>query len=209
MAWQIKDGKAQPAKYVTGEGKWESFEKNIMNLARREGSRRAKEMVCLADGAHSIWLMLTRCYPDAFQLVDWYHVQDHLAEVATALGAKGEPWHKTQRDLLKEKGPVPVLWELRRLIRTGETNAIRDKAKSCYKYLWWHRTRLDYPTAIERGYPIGSGRIESGCKQVVQQRAKLAGMRWSHDHLQLVLSARCAFLSGDWDMASRQYKRAA
>jgi hypothetical protein len=75
--------------------------------------------------------------------------------------------------------------------------------------LWWHRHRLDYPTAIQRGYPIGSGRIESGCKQLVQQRAKLAGMRWSHPHLQTVLAARCAFSSGDWDLACAQYGQAA
>lgn len=89
--------------------------------------------------------------------------------------------------------PSPNVARVGRLIRTGPSKEVREEARACLKYLWWHRERMDYPTAIAQGYPIGSGRIESGCKQVVQQRAKQAGMRWSHAHLQTVLAARCAF----------------
>jgi hypothetical protein len=209
MAWQVGAGEAQPARYVTGEGPWETFAPALNALARREGSRRARHMVCLADGAHAIWRVLSREFPDAFQLVDWYHVQEHLALVAAALGEAGSAWHAVQREALRLRGPVPTLWALRGLARTGATRAVREEARACFGYLWRHRLRLDYPTALQRGYPIGSGRIESGCKQLVQQRAKLAGMRWSHPHLQTVLRARCAFFSGDWDRACAQYQLAA
>jgi hypothetical protein len=209
MAWTLQAGEAQPPRYVTAEGTWEDFESSLLTLARREGSRRARAVVCLADGAHPIWRVLSRCFPDAFPLVDWYHVQEHLAVVATAHGNAGAAWHAAQREALRTRGPVPTLWALRRLSHTGETPAVRAAARACWKYLWWHRTRLDYPTALERGYPIGSGRIESGCKQIVQQRVKLAGMRWSHPHVQAVLAARCAFFSSDWDLACTQYQQAA
>ena len=209
MAWQLQDGEARPPRYVTGEGPWDTCGPALQELTRREGRRRAGTLVCVADGAHAIWRLLTREFPEAVQILDWYHVQEHLAEVATALGADGPAWHKRQRDALETRGPVPVLWTLRRLMHTGTTKAVREAARGCFTYLWWHRTRMEYPTAIARGYPIGSGRIESACKQVVQQRAKQAGMRWSHPHLQTVLAARCAFLSGDWDLAGEQYKQAA
>jgi len=209
MAWRIVDGKAQPARYVTGEGTWEAFTPSLAALARRAGQRRARQLVCVADGAPAIWRLFTCCYPDAFQLVDWYHVQEHLALVAAALGEAGAAWHAVQREALRTQGPVPTLWALRGLGRTGATRAVREAAQACFRYLWRHRHRLDYPTALRRGYPIGSGRIESGCKQLVQQRAKLAGMRWSHPHLQTVLAARCAFFNGDWDLACAQYAKAA
>jgi hypothetical protein len=201
MAWTQQAQVVRPPRYRTGEGTWETFEATIVALARREGRRRAQAMLCLADGAPAIWAVLTRCYPDAFHLVDWYHVQEHLADVAKTLGAEGPAWHATQQDALRTRGPVPTLWALRRLSQTGATLAIRAEALAGFGYLWRHRTRLDYPTALARGYPIGSGRIESACKQLVQQRAKLAGMRWSHAHVPHVLHARCAFFSGDWDLA--------
>ena len=209
MAWRLVDGEAHPARYVTGEGSWERFTPALAAVARREGSRRARELVCLADGAHPIWRVFTRLYPEAFHLVDWYHVQEHLAQVAATLGASGAAWHAAQRIALQTRGPVPTLWALRRLGQSGTTQATREAALACFRYLWWHRDRLDYPTALQRGYPIGSGHIESGCKQVVQQRAKLAGMRWSHPHLQHVMAARCAFFSGDWDLACEQFAEAA
>jgi hypothetical protein len=208
MAWGVLDGERRPARYVTGEGTWEAFTPTFAALARREGSRRAREIVCIADGAPAIWRMFTRCYPDAFQLLDWYHVQEHLAQVA-ALLRDGKAWHTAQREALRTRGPVPTLWEIRRLARTGATPAVCEAAQACFGYLWRQRKRLDYPTAIRRGYPIGSGRIESACKQLVQQRAKLAGMRWSHPHLQAVLAARCAFFNGDWRLACKQYEKAA
>jgi len=209
MAWPVVAGEAQPARYVTGEGSWETFAPALSRLARREGSRLARHQVCLADGAPAIWRVLSREFPDAFQLVDWYHVQEHLAQVAAVLGEAGPAWHTAQREALRTRGPLPTLWALRGLARTGATRAVREAAQACFGYLWRHRHRLDYPTALQRGYPIGSGRIESGCKQLVQQRAKLAGMRWSHAHLQPVLKARCAFFSGDWDLACAQYEKAA
>jgi hypothetical protein len=209
MAWRVLDGETHPPHYVTGEGPWETFAPQVTDLTRRVGHRLAREVLCLADGAPAIWRMLTRLYPDAVQLLDWYHVQEHLALVAKALGATGAAWHAAQRTALRERGPRETLQALARLSRHGATGAVREAARGCFGYLWRNRHRLDYPTALQRGWPIGSGRIESGCKQLVQQRAKLAGMRWSHAHLQTVLAARCAFFNGDWDLACDQYQQAA
>lgn len=89
MAWRVQDGEAHPARYVTGEGTWEGFVPRMAHLARREGARLAQTTLCLADGAHAIWRQLTRLFPDAVQLLDWYHVQEHLATVAKALGEPG------------------------------------------------------------------------------------------------------------------------
>lgn len=208
MAWRVVAGEAQPARYVTGEGSWDRFLPAIAQLARTEGLRsadRKHRVACIADGAHPIWRVLERLFPDAFTLLDWFHVQEHLATVAKAMGDKGATWHAAMRALMRSQGGRAALPVLGRLVRKGRTKAVRAAAQACFTYLWRHRHRLDYPTALRLGIPIGSGRIESGCKQLVQQRAKLAGMRWSHAHLQHVLAARCAFFSGDWDRACAQY----
>jgi hypothetical protein len=53
---------------------------------------------------------------------------------------------------------------------------------------------------------IGSGFIESGCKQIVTQRltssrcsfGKLPGTQWSLDGAILTAKARTAWMSGEW-----------
>jgi hypothetical protein len=46
---------------------------------------------------------------------------------------------------------------------------------------------------------IGSGTIESGCKQIVSQRLKIAGAIWDLDNAIKTAKARAALLSGQWN----------
>lgn len=49
-----------------------------------------------------------------------------------------------------------------------------------------------------QGYLIGSGTIESGCKQIVTQRLKRSGAQWTVDGAVQTAKARTVWLSGDW-----------
>jgi hypothetical protein len=207
-AWRQVDGVNQPVRYAVGAGTWDAQTARVADLARREGSRLAREMVCIADGAAAIWKLYTRLWPEAFQLLDWFHLMEHLDTVVTHLPA-GVTWRTTQQTALLQQSYRPVARALIALIRAGETPALREAARACLHYVWAHRTRLNYREAQRRGYPIGSGRIESAVKQVLQQRCKQAGMRWKAAHLDKVLAARCAYLNGDWDLACQQTRQAA
>jgi hypothetical protein len=57
---------------------------------------------------------------------------------------------------------------------------------------------MDYPTYRAQGYQIGSGTIESGCKQIVSQRLKVAGAIWDLDNAIQTAKARAALLSDQW-----------
>jgi hypothetical protein len=59
-----------------------------------------------------------------------------------------------------------------------------------------HRMRYDWFRA--QGYLIGSGTIESGCKQIVTQRLKRSGAQWIVEGAVLTAKARSAWLSGNW-----------
>jgi len=208
VAWGRIGEQEQRVHYAVGEGPWEAQVSAIAAVARRAGSRLAGEVVCLADGATPIWPVLTRLWPEARQLLDWYHLQEHLAQVA-ALLPEGAAWHAAQREALAERGPGETLRALAQVARRGPTREARDTARKCFAYMAKHRHRLDYSAARARGYPIGSGRIESSCKQVVAARCKGAGMRWNHPHAQAVLWARCALLNGDWERAVEQARKKA
>jgi hypothetical protein len=49
-----------------------------------------------------------------------------------------------------------------------------------------------------KGYQIGSGTVESGCKQIVTQRLKVAGAIWDLDNCIKTAKARAALLSNQW-----------
>ena len=54
------------------------------------------------------------------------------------------------------------------------------------------------------GYMIGSGTVESGCKQIVTQRLKLPGAQWEVSGAVQTAKARAAWLSGHWQSLCNQ-----
>jgi hypothetical protein len=203
--WREVDSTLQPPRYWTAEGSWDTHLAALQTLAEREGLLSARVIVCLGDGAPALWTLLTALAPQAVQVLDWYHVQEHLSQVATLL-AEGAAWHHIQRLHLREGQCRLVLRELAALARHADSQAVQQAARACLGYLWRHRRRLNYALARARGYPIGSGRIESACKLVVQQRCKGPGMRWEHTQAEDVLHARCAWLNDDWRRACRRWR---
>ena len=62
-----------------------------------------------------------------------------------------------------------------------------------------NQKRMDYALFREQGYFIGSGPVESACKQIVSARLKRAGARWTKPGASAVAKARAAWLSHHWD----------
>ena len=60
---------------------------------------------------------------------------------------------------------------------------------------------MDYPSYRARGLQIGSGTIESSCKQLVSARLKLAGMIWDTDGAEAVAVVRAWLKSNRWQEA--------
>ena len=58
--------------------------------------------------------------------------------------------------------------------------------------------RMRYAQFRVAGYLIGSGVIESACKQIVTQRLKLSGAQWNLEGAILTAKACAAWLSGAW-----------
>ena len=74
-----------------------------------------------------------------------------------------------------------------------------DEAEKAERYLRRYKRFMNYAWARNEGYPIGSGVVESACKQIVSQRLKLSGMRWHREGAQVVMTLRSILLSKIWD----------
>jgi hypothetical protein len=159
----------------------------------------------VADGSIWIWNQAQTNYGWAIQIVDWYHVGERVWLVGNTVYGEGKEktkgWVEEQLDLLWEGESGEVIENVEELKVRG-----KEKRKVVHQALTYLRNqeesgRLRYKYFRERGLPIGSGTVESACKNVVGARCKRSGMRWSREGVQKVLNLRCELLSGRWDEA--------
>ncbi len=66
---------------------------------------------------------------------------------------------------------------------------------------------MDYVHFRNQGYLIGSGTIESGCKQIGTMRMKRSGAQWTKNGAKLVAKARSAWLSEQWESLTTHYQQ--
>jgi len=140
------------------------------------------------------------------RVVDYYHASERLTVIADSLKfgrakqARSD-WLEEMRRRLKEKGGHGrvmrcVAAKKRKLgIKSGK----KKEFNSAIGYLNNQKRYMDYFAMKEQHFPIGSGVVESACKQVVSERMKLSGMRWKQSGAQAVMTLRCISLSKIWD----------
>lgn len=155
----------------------------------------ARELVFVCDGAVWIWNLVAQYYPNAIQIVDWYHAEDRLKRIAGetfAMLEEHDPWlKKITQDLWQ--GNIELVIEACQSLSKKSS-----LAKQSVIYFSNNSERMRYAQFRAASYLIGSGVIESACKQIVTQRLKLSGAQWNWEGAILTAKARAAWLSGNW-----------
>ncbi len=166
-------------------------------LLRQEAIRRglplALQVVLLLDGATGLANMGRLCFGTSIQIVDFYHALEHAGKVLVALlGSKEHPDYKRRlrqwaKQLLKD--------QVEKLIaQAREECAGKAQAKAVDKELGYfvnNVERMQYGTFRRKGFFIGSGVVEAGCKTVVGSRCKQSGMFWGKEGAENILALRC------------------
>jgi len=183
-------------------GLWDAktFTNHHWAEACRRGLEKAKQVVCISDGAIWIWLMVFMCFPKWVEILDWWHAVQYLWNVAVTVFDENEQaaqaWFATQKQALRTQGLLSVMHAIRQTI--PQAAPLPEPVRQAVGYLFRNRHRMHYQQYRQQGLPIGSGTVESVCKTVVQARMKQAGMRWSRPGAQAMLSLRCLLLSQRW-----------
>jgi hypothetical protein len=159
------------------------------------------ELVFVCDGAVWIWNLVKLHYPHAIQIVDWYHAADRLkcvAQAAFPAASDRTSWLEPVTDDLWA-GRVTAVVQACELLASH-----CEEARQAVTYFTNNAARMKYDQYREAGYLIGSGTVESGCKQIVTQRLKKPGAQWDVDGAVQTAKARAAWLSGEWDAVCAQ-----
>lgn len=160
-----------------------------------------KNLVFIADGAKWIWNWIEDAYPNSIQILDFFHALEHLCQFAKQYYSDEkirEQWIEKQARCLKEKDVSVFIKNIEDL-----PISINFKVEECKRllleYYKNHKNRMQYKSFLEKGLLIGSGAMEAAHRNVLQQRLKLSGQRWTMDGLQQMTQLRVVYESGKWE----------
>ena len=194
---------------------WASIEKDssevieqMFDEADRRDPERHRQRVVLVDGnqdqiknIESTAAALNVC---VVILMDFIHVLEYLWKAAYALfGEKSsgvEEWVRTAAMKILDSKANRVSADMRsRATKQKLSDEQRKPVEKCANYLLNNKQRLDYKTALEKGYPIATGVIEGACRYLIKDRMDITGARWSLAGAESVLKLRALRSSNDLD----------
>jgi hypothetical protein len=196
----------QQNRYLAGLYDLHELGLQLRRQAAQVGMEKADRWIGLSDGGNGLEeFVRTNFARDPILILDFYHPAERLSDLAKLCHPRdeeaAEELGKSWRGIMKSEGGDSILAVLEQLEPPPQQMAMREKLVETINYLKNNRHRMDYPTYQANGWLIGSGSVESACKTVVNQRLKLAGMRWGEDGTDAMCHLRALLRSepGQWD----------
>jgi len=192
---------AQPhqVRYLAGFYDLDELGRQLRRQAAQTGWDDAQEQIALSDGGAGLEDFFRKNFPLATVIIDFWHVKEHLVELAKAWfgegSDEGQTWLDKRCHQLKHAGGAAVLQVLEALDVTGRSDAVREAHRRETNYFRNHHHKMDYPRYVANGWQIGSGPVESACKTVVNARLCASGMRWGSPGSDAVCHLRALYLS--------------
>ncbi len=190
-------------------GNYKKFLKILEMYLLSLGINQAQQILLIADGADWIWqhipTLLNRlgCGDFTHYLLDFYHATEHLQDFASAAFHDEKEriaWFKTARSDLKIGKIVSLLEQMkqqRKSIRGSRRKILTNQINYFSKRL--SKGLLNYDKIARLNLPIGSGAVESLIRQAVNLRSIGNGKFWLKQNAEIILHARCQWLSGTWN----------
>lgn len=164
--------------------------------ALRHGLAQAFRVLGIADGALWIWNLVLDRFERADQRLDLFHAKEHLWSVAHELHPEDEEaahrWVKPLlKDLERDRGA--------QVIASLQTLARRAAGQKEIHYFGANLARLKYREGAQRGEPLGSGAVESTCRQY-PCRFKRPGQFWSCEGDEALMCLETFWRNGRWHL---------
>ncbi len=203
-----KQEKAQNIRYIASIAKpkkevMEEIYEEIKNVNFKE-----KPLLCLMDGSLYLWDQLKTVFKDISNMVcilDIIHVSEYIWLIAHIKYKEGGDDAKTyvykKLKFILEGKITSYIMELQAEMQSDKWKKKSHKAKfkKVITYFKNHRQYMKYDEYLAKGYPIGTGVVESACSHVVKDRMEISGARWGISGAESVLRLRSVVKSKDWD----------
>ena len=183
---------------IWGRESPEEFGASLWRLACQCGYQQAHEKIFAADGGSWCWDIHARYFSEATGILDWYHASEHIWGAAKIIADDAKIWAHSALDQMHDGGGIALLtWLKLQFLQTrGKRRAALEDLIS---YVATKVNLMQYPDYRRHGWQIGSGMIESTCKQLVGQRLKGPGMHWSEHGALAITALRAIDFNGKWN----------
>jgi hypothetical protein len=163
----------------------------------------------IGDGAKWIWKQAKEMFPSAAQVLDYYHLSERLHKVALAQfyndPLKQREWVEATKARLFYGYLEWVLLDLEGMKPRDREAA--EEIRKLQSYLKENQGRVKYGGLRRKGYPIGSGGIESANKFISHVRLKRSGAWWYVEQANEMLALRCAKYNGTFERVFELYRQ--
>ena len=188
--------------YVATRGGIDALMQQLYYEARVRGLAQAQRVLVIADGAVWIWKLASDRFKDALQRLDLYHANTYLWAVANELHGAGtaeaRQWVKPLLQQVRNDQVAQVITRLQDLQPRMESAAAAAADKTI-EYYQNNQHRMKYKEARRRNEPLGSGAIESTCRQL-QCRMKRCGQFWSTSGDEALLALEMFWRNERWEL---------
>lgn len=187
--------KAQEISYHSEIAPAQDFGQLVWATGVRRMADKAGELIFVCDGAVWIWRLVEQYFPNAVQIVDWYHACEYLTPIAEAVFSQ-ETERQAWLQKVKDELWLGKIEEVIQACRAYTSHPLAALAvQRAVTYFTNNGHRMKYAEYRQKGYWIGSGTVESACKQIASARLKIAGARWTRKGAVATAKARAAWLS--------------
>lgn len=178
-------------------GNYHVFKYHLLAIARDYSYQCCSQIVVISDGASWIQKIVEEFFPEAFHILDLYHVKEHVHAFGKWIikdETQASEWISQIIEMIEDSKTEEVL----KILEPYKEMKCPVNVLNLHTYIENHKHCMDYKAYREANIYVGSGAIESANKYTMQNRMKLQGMRWNPGTAQGVLSLKARLESDCW-----------
>jgi hypothetical protein len=184
--------------YVCAMASYPDMCAQLHAAACHRGLARTTQVVAPLDGGQGLREAVEGQFPNAQVILDRPHLTSHLHETAEALGFSPEfrrEWVDQLGDQTWEGHADTALHTLKQLHdRTG-----CERLRQLVAHLTRFRDAVHYGDYWQKGYPLGSGEIESAHRHIPLERLDIPGACWHPDSINPMVALRVVRANAQWN----------
>ncbi len=169
----------------------------LYQAAQQRGLKNTTSMIAVGDGGNGLYEELSSHFNHFQYILDHRHLESHFYETAESLEIESPlraEWVKNYMNQLWENKAKEVIQQLQLLY----ADSSHDRLRRLIDYVTRFQGSVDYGKYKKKGWPVGSGEVESAHRYIPQERLKIAGACWHPNTINPLLSLRVIRANGWW-----------
>ena len=192
--------------YRSRLGGREKVHRDLLELSSLLDAGLSTKVHMVGDGAKWIEEQMQQAFgSQSTYLIDFYHLCEYLSSAVKAMPIENKKSYLGRLKSMMKKGESE---KVRKWLEKYQTNDENCPVFACRRYIENRPGQFEYHEAIKNKLPIGSGKVESSHKYLIQQRIKIPGAYWKKNNMERILKIRELRENALWEKAWKNIKAA-